>query len=487
MMQPVMRSSELRPYVDALPIPKGLKARQIRLEMREVYAKVHRDMRPTRFWSFGDSFPGPMIETSKGNSIQIEWLNRLPTKHFLPIDHNLHGAESSVPDVRTVIHVHGAKVPPEHDGYPENWYVPGKSQTCVYPNDQDAALLWYHDHTMGVNRLNVFAGLLGAYIIRDEQEASLRLPSGEFEIPLTFCDRTFDHDGQLNYPVSNVPGAPWNPEFEGDALLINGKLFPYANLKAGSYRLRILNACNSRFLNLTLGNGQEFTQIGSDQGLLAKPVHLKRLNLAPAERADVLIDFSDSRGAKVELINDILPVMEFRVGQAGSSVKFAIPSTLRDIPRIPESEAMKTRVLSLDEILDDFGEVQASLLNNSHWHDPITERPMLNSTEIWAFANTTDDTHPIHLHLVRFQILDRCPFDTYEFQLSGRIQYTGPVVGPEPGEEGWKDTVRAFGGMVTRIITRFEGYAGRYVWHCHILEHEDNDMMRPFEIVVPKI
>jgi spore coat protein A len=346
-------------------------------------------------------------------------------------------------------------------------------------------MLWYHDHAMGINRLNIFAGLLGSFIVRDEVEAKLNLPAGEFEIPLILCDRSFDEDAQLNYPVSPRPGAPWVPEFFGDVMLVNGKLSPYLDVKAASYRLRILNACNARFINLTLDNGQELIQIGSDQGLLASPVSRKVLSLAPGERADVIVDFSASRGANMALNNDLQPVMQFRTADSPLAVSFAMPRSLRPIIRMAESSAVKTRVLSLDEVLNDFGEVQASLLNNQHWHEPVTELPVLDTTEIWSFVNTTDDTHPIHLHLVRFQVLDRQPFDLYDYQLTGKINPTGPVLPPEPGEEGWKDTVRAFAQMLTRIIVRFEGYTGRYVWHCHILEHEDNDMMRPYQIVAP--
>jgi spore coat protein A len=245
----------------------------------------------------------------------------------------------------------------------------------------------------------------------------------------------------------------------------------------------LLNACNARFLNLSFESGEPFVQIGSDQGLLGKPVTRKLVSLAPGERADLLVNFAASSG-RVVLNNDVLPVMQFRVAGAAAR-QFAIPANLRALPRTSESEAVRTRVHSLDEILDDYGVVQASLLNNSHWHDPITEKPVLDTTEIWSFVNTTEDTHPIHLHLVRFQILDRQPFDLYNYQLNGKLDFTGPVVHPEPGEEGWKDTVRCFGQMVTRIIVRFEGHAGRYVWHCHILEHEDNDMMRPYEIIRP--
>ena len=208
------------------------------------------------------------------------------------------------------------------------------------------------------------------------------------------------------------------------------------------------------------------------------------VSLAPGERADAIVDFTDGRGARIALCNDILPVMQFQVAEARDDNRFTLPPSLRGISRIREAEAIKTRLLSLDEVLNDFGEVEASLLNNRHWHDPVTELPVIGTTEIWSFVNTTDDTHPIHLHLVRFQVLDRRPFDLYTYQLNGNVEDTAPALPPETGEDGWKDTVRAFAQMVTRIIVRFESYVGRYAWHCHILEHEDNDMMRPFEITV---
>src|SRR5262249_5798406 len=160
------------------------------------------------FWSFGSTFPGPTIEVRRGHPIQIEWINQLPLHHFLPIDHTIHGAEAELPEVRTVVHVHGAKVPADSDGYPEHWFTRGKSRVYSYPNDQDAATLWYHDHTMGINRLNVYAGLMGLYVIRDEVEDALRLPQGRQELPLLICDRSFRADGQLDYPVSGDPESP---------------------------------------------------------------------------------------------------------------------------------------------------------------------------------------------------------------------------------------------------------------------------------------
>ncbi len=452
--------------------------------MRQIESQVHRDVMPTRFWGIGGSCPGPTIETKKGSGILVEWANELPGAHFLPIDHRLHGAEADKPGGRSIIHLHGGKVPPESDGYPEDWYVPGKSAVYHYPNNQDAALLWYHDHTMGINRLNIFAGLLGVYIIRDPLEESLNLPRGKYEVPLTIFDRTFDPAGQLNYPVSPVPGKPWVPEFFGNAVLVNGKLLPYLGVEARKYRFRVLNAANGRFFHLSLSGGQEFQQIGADQGLLPAPVAMRQLSLAPGERADAILDFSGQTGAKIVMNNDSFqPVMQLRVLPAASPDTSSLPKALRPVRRMAESEAVKTRMLSLGEISDLRGDSVSMLLNNTPWHAPITETPALNSVEIWSLVNLTDDSHPIHLHLVRFQILDRRRFDTFAYQNQNVLRYTGAAMAPEAYEAGWKDTVRADPAMVTRIIVPFEGYAGRYVWHCHILEHEDNEMMRPYEVI----
>ena len=162
-----------------------------------------------------------------------------------------------------------------------------------------------------------------------------------------------------------------------------------------------------------------------------------------------------------------------------------MPQILKPVPKIPESSATKTRLLTLVEVDDPIQRPMTMLLNNTHWSMPVTENPILDSTEIWSFANLTDDAHPIHLHLVKFQILDRRPFNPLVYWAKNEIAYTGSAVPPNPSEAGWKDTVRADPGMVTRIIVKFEGYTGRYVWHCHLLEHEDNEMMRPFDVVSP--
>jgi spore coat protein A, manganese oxidase len=226
-------------------------------------------------------------------------------------------------------------------------------------------------------------------------------------------------------------------------------------------------------------------QIGSDQGLLSAPVELKRLFIAPGERADLLIDFKDFRGARIILKDNTVSIMQFRVSTNSTPDPHAIPPKLRPIRRTPESEAVKTRMLTLNEYDSDAGEPILMLLNATYWHQPVTENPVLDTTEIWNLINRTDDAHPIHLHLVRFQILDRRKFDVFTYATRKTLRYTGPVVPPEANEMGWKDTVRADPAMVTRIVAKFEGYPGRYVWHCHNLDHEDNEMMRPYD-VLPK-
>jgi spore coat protein A len=496
-----LNASSLAQFVDPLPIPEiaqptgfrpsptdpTQKLPYYRIAMREFETKIHRDMKPTRQWGYSGFSPGPTFEVRSGQGILVEWANELPDKHFLPIDHTIHGAEASKPEVRTVVHLHGAKAPPESDGYPDNWYVTGKSAVYHYPNHQEAAMLWYHDHALGINRLNVFAGLLGAFFVRDEFEDSLQLPRGKYEILLVIFDRIFDLEGQLNYPVSADPKKPWLPEVFGDAILVNGKLFPFLEVEPRPYRFRVLNGSNGRFLHLALSENGATHQIGTDQGLLSAPLPSDRINLAPGERTDLIVDFSAMAGANVMLKNDISAILQFRVAKLKASASvLALPQTLRPVPRIPETSAVKTRMLSLVEVDDVVQRPMTMLLNNAHWSMPVTENPVLDSTEIWSLLNTTDDAHPIHLHLVRFQILDRRNFDVSAYWAKGEVKYTGPAMPPDPSEAGWKDTVRADPGMVTRIIARFEGYPGRYVWHCHILEHEDNEMMRPYDVIAGK-
>jgi len=497
----VLDSGTLKRYVDLLPTPAlaqpagtrpspenpAEKLPFYRMTMSEFESPVHRDLKPARQWGFNGISPGPTIEVRSGKGVLVEWANRLPQRHLFTIDHTLHGAERDKPDVRAVVHVHGAKAPPQSDGYPEAWFVPGKSALCHYPNRQDACALWYHDHAMGINRLNIYAGMLGLYLIRDEEEDALRLPHGEHEIPLVLCDRAFTPDGQLSYEVSPDPRAPWMPEVYGNVTMVNGKLFPYLEVQPALYRLRVLNGANSQFYNLSLSSGRPISQIGTDQGLLPAPVSAKIISLAPAERADLVIDFRSHSGEQIVLNTErIQGVMQFRVGHGSATTGGTLPAKLRPVAPIPQSAAARTRLLTLNEYKTPKGESMLMLLGARHWDMPVTENPALDSVEIWSLINLTEDVHPIHLHLVRFQILDRRPFDNFEYFRTGTLRYLGDAQPPDANEAGWKDTVRADPQMVTRIIARFEGYTGRYVWHCHILEHEDNEMMRPFEVVAGK-
>ena len=488
-------ATKLESFVDPLPLPQRLSTKMqrsaeffnavdvpyYRVNIREVMCKMHRDLPPSRMWSYGESAAPVLFEVRSHQGILIDWWNQLPKNHFLPLGTPMHGMEDA-PETRTITHVHGARVPTNSDGYPEDWFGPGENKLCFYPNHQDATALWLHDHAMGVNRLNIFAGLMGWYLIRDEAEEKLGLPSGKYELPLLIYDRSFDPQGQLYYPNPPDEGA-WSQEYLGDAMVVNGKVKPYHEVEAQRYRLRIANTANSRFFSLSLSNGQSFHVIGSDQGLLSAPVEMKRLVLAPGERTDIIVDFSHARGERVVLMSDRLELMQFRVAKDSVTNTSQLPAVLRPVERIGEKQSIRTREMTLNEFDGDNGEAMVMLLNRKHWAEPVTEIVKLDSTEIWSLINLTEDTHPIHLHLVRFQILDRQSFANYDYLSEEKLRLTGEVVLPQAHEMGWKDIVQCPPGMVTRIIVPFHGYAGRYLWHCHILEHEANDMMRPYDVI----
>jgi spore coat protein A, manganese oxidase len=524
----------LAPYVDPLPIPPlircgGRTAREpIKIDARVCRQKVHRDLPPTTLWGYNGIWPGPTIEARRREPIAVEWTNSLPVRHLLPIDNTIHGAEKTLPAVRTVAHLHGAAVAPEHDGYPDAWFT-AKGETgpafvsavSQYQNDQPGATLWYHDHCLGITRLNIYAGLAGFYLIREDAEDALRLPSGAYEIPLMLQDRQFLPDGSLLYPAAvNGTHPIWIQEFFGDPICVNGKAAPFLDVEPRRYRFRFLNASNARFYHLRLAladaagkpldNGAElplFHQIGSDSGLLPKPVRLHFLLIAPGERLDVVIDFSQFRNQCFALLNDapapytmggqIVPadVMLFKVNKplVGEDAS-ELPDALAPFDVLDPSTAERERVLAITEIeRPNDGYVVIGLLGNARWHEPITEEPKAGSTEIWSFANTTGDVHPIHLHLVRFQILNRQTFDVPTYLQTGKLVLTGRPMAPEKNERpAMKDTVKSYPGYVTRIIQRFDlpngmktapGQEYRYVWHCHILEHEDNEMMRPYNVI----
>ena len=494
---PLINPASLARFVDPLPIPSLARATSqrphpayphrnlpcYRMEMRECKVSLHRDIPATRLWGYNGQFPGPTIATRRGEPMLVEWINALPSAHFLPIDHSLHGAEHDQPEVRTVTHVHGARVAAKDDGFPDDWFTPGHSASYHYPNGQDAATLWYHDHAMGITRLNIYAGLFGAYIVRDAEELALNLPAGDYDIPLMLCDRLVAQDGQLYYPVSDDPDAPWVMQCLGNLVLCNGKVFPYLEVEPRRYRFRLINVANTRFFDLSLSHDQAMQQIASDQGLLPAPLERARIELYPAERADVVIDFATFAGKSLRLRHESQGIVEFRVRNTVRRDMSALPASLRPVARIDPAASVHDRILTLNETDDANGNAMQMLLDGKRWSDPVTENPHQNSVETWSFVNLTGDAHPIHLHLVRFQVIDRRPFDLFAWNAHRKLVFTGPPVLPEPQELGWKDTVRADAGMVTRIAMRFEGEPGRYVWHCHFLEHEDNEMMRPFDVL----
>jgi spore coat protein A, manganese oxidase len=494
---PLLRIESLERFVDPLPTPpralplrSSSKEAQFRIPIREFRARCHRDMAPTIFWGYDGCCPGPTFDVERGQAITVEWVNQLPPRHLFPIDHTLCGAESDKPAARTVTHLHGGRVRPEDDGYPERWIVPGESARCFYPNEQDATALFYHDHAMGITRLNAAAGLVGLYLIRNEHERSLGLPAGEFEVPLVLFDRSFLPDGRIFYPVAGDPESPWVSEYYGGGILVNGKLFPYLEVQPRLYRFRILNASNGGFYRVNFGSGATardaaitYLLIGSDQGFYREPQPVDEAILGPGERGDILFDFGPVAGKRVYLRTGFGGIAEFRVGSGVVRETAGIPKMMRAIDPLPVASAAAVRRLTLGDQQDRLGRSHRMLLNASRWSMPVSEKPALNSVEVWEFINLTDDTHPIHLHLVRFQVIGRRKFDLNAYLLTRKVVYEGPESAPFAWEQGWKDTVRCNPMTVTRIIAKFEGFAGRYVWHCHMLEHEDNEMMWPYEVV----
>ncbi|HHW30658.1 MAG TPA: multicopper oxidase domain-containing protein [Clostridiaceae bacterium] len=495
----------LEKYKDALPIPKVIKPvgkkngqPYYELEMTEFYQNLHSDMGDTKLWGYNKSYPGPIIEVQKDKPVYVRWINNLPDKHFLPIDKTIHGAKHN-PEVRTVVHLHGLNVRPESDGFPDDWYTPGKSALYYYPNRQPAATLWYHDHAIGITRLNVYAGLAGMYLIRDKHEEDLNLPSGEYEIPLIIQDRDFNDDGSLSYPAPNINGVQPSitPGFFGSYALVNGKVWPHLYVKPRKYRFRILNGSNSRNYRLRFAGteGQilpAWYQIGTDGGFLEKPVKLSSLSCEPAERADVIIDFTGLANQTYTLVNDAVPpfgtplqeIMQFRVLDTPVKDNSRLPLKLNNIRPLPLKRA-KQRYIDIIVGTDDYLRLMF-MLENKTWTDPATIKAKLGSVEVWNIVSTGAGAHPIHVHLVQFQILNRQAFDVGEYISTKKLKFIGPPVLPDENEKGWKDTVRADPGTVTRIAARFGDFTGTYPFHCHILEHEDHDMMRPFIVYKEK-
>jgi spore coat protein A, manganese oxidase len=492
--------------------PSGRNA--FRITARAGTVQMHPSLGRTRVFGYDDgsgrgvTTPGYTIEVLKGTPTSVTYVNALPARHLF---------DNEVPDymhagtpVRMNTHLHGGHVAGLSDGNPYAFpaeYLPGQVQNVVYPNDQNSTLLWYHDHADQITRLNVYAGLAGLYVVRDSADTGaepngLGVPGGAYEIPLVLADRQFDSSGQLFYS----PDSTWLPEFFGNTPLVNGAAQPYLAVEPRIYRFRILNASNARFWNLTIQGGPPAVQIGSDGGLFTRPVPVSRLLLLPAERADVLVDFSRFAGQTLTVTNPDLPadvsspapplptVMEIRVGRRVTQpgprgFPAALPGSMPAL-----GGPSLTRIITLEEVENpDTGEPEYGSLNGRKFDDPrgVQETPRAGTIEDWRLVNLTEDSHPIHLHLVQFQIMDRTPFDANRYTAALAAAratnpdapnpdptpyLTGPAVAPDPNERGWKDTVRTNPAQVTRIRMRWTLPAGvtapqRYVFHCHILEH----------------
>ena len=521
----------------------------------QIGQKLHSQLQPTILWGYGPTqatatYPGATFDVTRGVPIQVRWTNRLGgVIHPMPVDQTIHWADPLgtgptfapyLGPVPTVVHLHGGETEAASDGHPDAWFTSGFAikgmgwvkQIYDYPNDQPATTLWYHDHALGITRLNVYMGLAGFYLIRDPANEPANLPSGAYEIPIVIQDRMFDVNGQLIYPnlgINPLIHPFWIPEFFGNTILVNGKIWPYLNVEPRKYRFRLLNGSDARFYNLSLSSGQPFIQIGTDGGYLNAPVQVTQLLLAPGERADVVIDFTGlAVGTQILLANNakapfpggapadprtVGQITLFKVVSLTAPDTSVIPATLNTIT--PLTGTVATRTLTLNEVMGPGGPL-AMFLDGKMWDAPVTENPTLGSTETWEIINLTADTHPIHLHLVQFQILSRQGFQVNKYlkaytaanpiiPVPPGVTYTpvpvGPylqrgLVPPAANEAGWKDTVRMNPGEVTRIIVRFAPIgsaavtpypfdataAPGYVWHCHILEHEDNEMMRPYTV-----
>jgi spore coat protein A, manganese oxidase len=525
--------------------------------------------------------PGPTFETTMNVPVQVTWVNQITEPSMFPVDPTIMWAnpnnmatvtypfltfppgyaEAQSP-VPLVTHLHGGEDQSTSDGGPLAWftatgvhgpdyntYIPTALNAAVdyYPNQQPATTLWYHDHALGITRLNVMSGLAGYYLIRDPNDPiAPLLPSGQYDIPLAIQDRSFNQDGSLWFTTTgdNPTVNPyWDPEFFGNTIMVNGVVWPNLNVARQEYQFRVLDGSNARFYNLTLTYTQgrktfllPFTQIGSDGGYLPSPVPMTSLLIAPGQRADILVDFS-SLHPNTHIImrntavvpypsgdppdpNTVGQIMQFTVGTGAPVHPPQLPNVLNNIPVLtPDSPAITNVLYEIES--PSTGNPLMVTLNGQTFNAPVSETPRVGSTEEWMFVDTTNDAHPIHLHLVQFQVVGRQFFNVTSYTndwlaLNGQPPFNHPTITlpidkylqgqpmpPNPNEHGWEDTVIAYPGMVTTIVVRFAPLTAPttgpgaphpgvnlypfdptvgpgYVWHCHILDHEDNEMMRPY-------
>jgi FtsP/CotA-like multicopper oxidase with cupredoxin domain len=502
--------------------------------MYQINWKFHKDLPATPVFAYGTSaetatFPGPTIIARHGVPLYVKWENQLPDYHILPTDNTISTAIPTIGGVPTVVHLHGSIHPPQSDGSAFAWFTrdykevgPMWTQTTyMYPNIQPPGNLWYHDHALGLTRVNLLAGLLGAYIIeKPEVDDPMDLPCDADDIHLIIADRSFNTDGTLYInSTGNFPSIhpQWQPEYFGEAITVNGKAWPFLNVERRRKRFRILNASNARYLNLSLSNGLSFYFIGSDSSYLAAPVETPTILLSPAEIADVVVDFSNSTTPCAELLNSAAYPYPTGTASTGTLLEKVMifhinDQKMFDNSTIPEKEvnyanvtmpepSTKTRYLVLYDYTTHL------YINGLRLEDPVTETPKSGSTELWHVINLTPDNHPLHVHLGMMQAINITELLGYQqfsdcmTQLNDAVKcnVTDHAVGktlPVPEyEKTWKNVVKIEPGYMTSIMVAFKIVDTNqtypfdataepgYVYHCHILDHEDNEMIRPLKLL----
>lgn len=547
---PMPSSPTLKKYLDPLFIPPKLLLNTTNnasaaISMSESHNvwKFHSQLPAApRSWGYGGAaYLGPIIEARTGVPVTIAWSNNLPGNHIFTVDTTLDWANPANGTTTPVTpHLHGGFSLPQFDGHPESWFTTSQvnpvdfgphyiASTYTYGNEQQAATLWYHDHALGITRLNVYAGLAGLYFLRDAVEDNLNLPKDPYEAPIVIQDRILNPDGSLFYPNVGVTTTHpiWVPEFFGDTPVVNGRAYPFLAVEPRRYRFRVVNGSDARFYNLWFDNGVNpvpFYQIGTDGGFLGAPAPMTKLLLGPGERADIIFDFTGMPlGTLLTLKNNarapypggrggqVTNIMQFRVNTPLQGVDTTTPAAQLVLPPVVplDPTGATKRDLVLVEHLDPAGQPINALIEGLFFDAPVTENPAAGSTEVWQFINTTGDAHPMHMHLVQFQILNRQPINSAGYLAAWNTWVAGGRAGPRPNladfeagpavpppanEAGYKDTARAMPGEVLRVVAKFDLPTGtialppsvshpQYAYHCHILEHEDNEMMRPYEII----
>lgn len=545
------------PFRDEVPRLPVLDGTDLSVAARSTQHRFHRDYDLSPALGYGDrSYLGPVIEARSGVQTSVRLRNRMGEHPFAAdVDLSLHGVpEDFGSRPPTTLHLHGGVTRPRFDGHPEDFIVPGEALRNRYGNGQEAGSLWYHDHTLGTTRLNVYAGLAAPYLIRDEfdtggEDNPLGLPAGEFEWPLVLQEKVFADGGRQSVrSVRLVPQGSWEGGAVGDRGLINGVVWPQLKVARGLYRFRIYNAASLSVWNLHFSDRRRFWVIGNDLGLLDAPAPTREVRMGPAERIDILVDFSDLRaGESVELRNDEpvplpaaavgakpMPLFGRFVATSERGHTGPVPTRLRGgsgRPAVlsPVARPERSRDLTLIQDLDRRFPPTMMLLNNLHYDDEDIERPVQGTVEEWNLINTTPDPHTIHPHLVHFRVIERQRFSVWRYKLANhrppvgtrwtpsadRFAWGSPSA-PKQWESGPKDTVHVDPHTITRILVRWpdraelgfdpdqtfvpagaearmattmpmstaeDGRLGGYMWHCHMLDHEDHDMMARFRLV----